>query len=508
VATITTASPPVAESGVTRKTHILPRALFLAICMAIAAAGRVGFLAHPFVNDSGLYIYMGKVTAEGGQLYRDFYETKFPGVGLLAAGCWKLCGTNWAAYIALSFILGLAAPALLGWTVMRWVGRQAGWAAFMYAIVLFNFAPAVFGGFQLETMQACFEIIAAAAGLELLGTGKRRWALAAGVAAGCAAMIKPTGVAVLGALAIAAMVEARHRGPRRLLRSAPMALAGLAIPVALVGLYTWRSGIAGEMPEVFRQIRLYGSQTPLSLQALWTTLFAAAVLGFPMFVRWRGRRAQRDVDTPSRAVVVFALSWLALEAAGVAAQGRFYQYHFLVLAPPAAMVYALIPRPARMIPAMLGLLPVTFLSVTWNWPDLLALDRGVPRLAVSDYLAAHANPGDAFWSHQMPRILLETGLRPGARYMHLFYFANYDSAPLDYVTILLADFDERKPKYIMLDRDLDGMLQRQINDIPMLTQRPLRKANFLAAWAELRSYVKKHYVEQTEIDSQVIYRRK
>src|SRR5437667_10253352 len=59
--------------------------LIIALCIAVAVVSRMSFLAQPFSGDSGIYIYMGKVLAEGGSLYRDFFETKFPSVALLTA---------------------------------------------------------------------------------------------------------------------------------------------------------------------------------------------------------------------------------------------------------------------------------------------------------------------------------------------------------------------------------------------------------------------------------------
>jgi len=39
---------------------------------------------------------------------------------------------------------------------------------------------------------------------------------------------------------------------------------------------------------------------------------------------------------------------------------------------------------------------------------------------------------------------------PGSRYGTYFYWVNYDTAPQEYTSTLLSDFDHRRPKYIIL----------------------------------------------------------
>ena len=90
----------------------------------------------------------------------------------------------------------------------------------LYAVVYLNFTFAVFGGFQLETIQAFFSTLAAGAFLEMLGeAGDWRDAFTAGLASGVAAMLKPTGLSPRGsvdggghALALSTYSLSRHFG--------------------------------------------------------------------------------------------------------------------------------------------------------------------------------------------------------------------------------------------------------------------------------------------------------
>ncbi len=149
-------------------------AALLLVGLAVAVAGRLIFWAHPFINDSGLYICMGKTVAEGGKLYHDFYETKFPGVALLAAGCWEMFGGWWPGYVLLQLGASLLVTAVMVSTLRRRIGSDAAVSAGAFMLVLFNFAAGVFGGFQLETLQSSAEVLSACAAITSLSSGSRR----------------------------------------------------------------------------------------------------------------------------------------------------------------------------------------------------------------------------------------------------------------------------------------------------------------------------------------------
>src|SRR5207244_5913571 len=88
--------------------------VFLLTVLVVAAMlPRVAFLARPFESDAGLYIYMGKTLATGQTLYRDFYETKLPGVPLLTAGLYRLFGDRWWPYVLLQGLMTLIAARAL-----------------------------------------------------------------------------------------------------------------------------------------------------------------------------------------------------------------------------------------------------------------------------------------------------------------------------------------------------------------------------------------------------------
>jgi hypothetical protein len=133
--------------------------------------------------------------------------------------------------------------------------------------------------------------------------------------------------------------------------------------------------------------------------------------------------------------------------------------------------------------------------------------RGRWTLPESDYVRAHAKPGDAVWQDEMMRLLIETNLRPGSRIPMGFLFANYDEAPLDYSRIILDDFQHRRPRFIVLRSQLDRRVKYLTTRIAELEHIPQRRQNFLIAWARLKEYVDRHYRPVAVVGRETIYER-
>jgi hypothetical protein len=187
-------------------------------------------------------------------------------------------------------------------------------------------------------------------------------------------------------------------------------------------------------------------------------------------------------------------------------QRRLYPYHFLPLACPAALIFGLVTVQIKPIRIAIGLLPIAMLSLTWEGSSISKISRGFQHMPVSDYIAAHATANDCVFADQIGRLLIETDRNPGSRLGTLFYLVNSDDAPRQYCQTLLADFDLRKPKYLVMpdgwDRPVPGLA-----DCEILRQCPRRRENFIAAWAALREYVAGHYHQESKMDGVLIYRR-
>jgi hypothetical protein len=525
--------------------------MLIAVCAFSALVGRFCFLLRPFDNDAAIFIYMGQMVSTGGRLCHDLIDNKFPTVGLMTSIIYKAFGICWPAYVTLEALISLATALSLGRTAKRVVGRRAQLPTVLFSLVFLNLTTAVFGGFQLETLQIFFTALAASAGVEMLLCGNLADGFTAGLCAGCGAMFKPTAVGVLLAM-LAAMVTLRLIGearylpedknrrnkPRRtegtkgifkhlsaLARLAYQALAsshssflaqllaitaGLTIPLTFALIYLTQADLLKDMPALYRQISTYAEASVFDIVELIKPLTALALLGFPLLIRGYVFRRQTKLEMkwqPS-AVTVFLISWLMIETIGVILQRRMYAYHFLPMVPPAALLFGMLPRLNRPAVLAASLLPIAFLSILQAANFIATTKLGEDRLPLSDYLLAHAKPGDAVWMDAWPRVVLETGLRPGSRLPFTFLFTNYDTAGLDYSAGMIADFERIKPTFIILPTPLNRRMQYQIDFIPELNRLLIRRESYITGWHRIEQYTRDHYEKEAMVGNDAVYRRR
>jgi hypothetical protein len=322
-------------------------------------------------------------------------------------------------------------------------------------------------------------------------------------------MVKPSGGGVAGAFRIALLPHPRLLG-RAVVTLVPAAL----VPAGAVLAWTWSAGLLPEMPGLFREVSLYAGQTPLPPEE-YVKLFVAALIGGGPFLLVRVCRpieapAGHDGRATLRTVTVFAAVWLALEVLGVVAQRRMYAYHFLPIAAPLSLLFGLACRAQRPVRAYVAALaPVLVLSLAWIAGDLGRLaTQGVHRLPESEWLLAHAAPGDTVVGDPVERLLMETGLTCGARYAHLFYFGNHDAAPLEYGRRFLEDPERRKPRWAVFGTDRAAHHRLAADLMPIYALRPVRRANLLAAWEAIEAYLAARYEPAATVGEVTIYRRR
>jgi hypothetical protein len=478
-------------------------ALTILVIVGCALFGRLAFLAKPFDSDAAMFVYMGKMICQGGRLCHDLVDNKFPTVGLMTSVFWRVFGTWWPGYVLVQTAMMFAGAGLLARSACKHIHPSAGWGTFLAAITYLNLNIAVFGGFQLEGLQVFFAIIAAVAAMEALTGGALADSFVAGLSSGCAAMCKPTGLAVVGAFALAMLLTRQ----RRLIRHALATSLGLAIPAAVVLAYLIGSDTLKDMPALYRQIKTYASSSVWDW-VTWSKPFTVAIVaGLPMLFRgWVFRRDRRADSQPIRPIIIFVVAWLTIEMVGVIAQGRMYAYHFFVVGPPVALLLAMIPRKDRAMTLLASLGPLALFSFYGACQVVGKEYRPSTRLAASEYLIAHAQPGDAVWQDDYPRLLLETGLRPGSRVPLTFLFLNSDKAPAELSSMILSDWRTVRPKYIVFWTDLNDWLKHQNVWCAELAQFPSRRDANSNAWHAMQDYVMQHYVAEQRLGRETVYR--
>jgi hypothetical protein len=475
-------------------------------CLLVAVVSRLCFLGEPFKNDAGIYVMFGKVVWQGGNLYHDFWDTKLPSVGLLMAPLYAAFGNHWWPYVLLQTAMGIASA----WLLARAAGRYA--ASWSYRPLLL--LGLTMTGFQLETVQVFFETVAACVILRSLTRPGSAQVFVAGLLVGIAAMPKPTGMAV-GAAAVAAYLVqsiSRHETGLFVRRIILLGL-GMAIPAGAVVAWVYAQPWRGEMPEVLREIKLYGSGNPWQ-RMLQPGTWAFFILPFvPMLIRWFAAAVGKKAVPADRtngprvtlAVTAFAWAWCAAEIIGVLAQRRLYGYHFLVIWPPAVLLFA-ISRPTSIRCVLAAVIPIAVVSLVYAVPPARMLRQPHP-MPVSVYVRDHTSPGDSVWGDPAAQLLLETDRPPGSRLQMTFYLVNHDQAPQEFADILLSDFEQRKPKYLVLSQNWSVEVRSIERTAAWLKWLPQRRRDYLTACDRIEAYIRQHYVLEKTLNGKAAWRR-
>jgi hypothetical protein len=282
----------------------------------------------------------------------------------------------------------------------------------------------------------------------------------------------------------------------------------LLIPLSVALIYLIAADNLRDMPALWKQISSYAANSSFTTADLMKPVVILVLVGLPMLVRgWIFRRDRTETDPRAR-LLIFIWSWFILETLGVVAQRRMYAYHFLVMAPPAAMLFGAIPRRLRVASMSAALVPISLFSIYGASLVIEYTNPSQRTLEVSDYLSARANPNDRAWQDDATRLLIETGLKPGSRYPLTFLFANYDTAPLEYSDQILQDFESNRTKYVVLRRDLQEYVDHQCQYILELERFPKRQQNFRKAWNHIAAYVRANYTVEATIGREQIWRRR
>jgi len=493
-----TAQPPVGRSVWVAGLAVALFALALRSC----------FVIEQYDGDMELFAYMGKLVGQGGRIGIELIDNKLPMVGVLMWPFYKLIGGWWAGYALLSIAMAIATTVLIGHAAAI-VYRSSRWPTITIAAAWLGFPLAVFAAFKLEHVQI---LTGALSGLAFVRCWKHRrgWdAFAVGLFAGLGTLAKPTSLSVLvgaaAAFAVWTQVPLRER-----IRLALWMLAGLSLPLIGTVLYLVGSGAIVGLPGLYEQIRQY-NRNSVWVGGTIVAKFASLglIVGGPLLIRLlgEGRRAEPRVGG-STMLLVFASVWMLTELSGVMMQGRMYGYHFLPMMVPAALLFGLIPRRPSAVTVVVAPLPVLIATAAWTWAVVLHTQPPSDRLAANDYVKSHAAPGDAVWMDNDARILVESDLKPGSRVPLAFIFSNDDDAPQKFSNLILADFDQRTPRWIVLPKDWRQRQELLRTCQPEFVYHPRRGDNLIKAWTDLAGYVESHYTRAARFGTMDVMERK
>jgi hypothetical protein len=333
--------PPVSKPFAGRPWLLLP---FIQILLLGAPT-----LLYPYGRDQAMFAYVGAVWRHGGLPYRDAWDVKLPGIYAVYA---LVGGVEWGPRLLDLVAIAVTVGALIRLGRIRFSGGEGASArtallAAALAVVYSLGACDFWNLAQTETLIA--PLFAAAV---VCGLSRRHFA--AGLLAGCAAMIKTTAVAAIAPVLlccwlpqiipaeVAASDKAASGGSW--LQRVGRTLLGWLVPLAVVLIYFAARGGLPFLRELVATQREYAAGDPrLSGRSLVALIGGLGLTGYlPLIIASlpgvgravvRQLRARRARQMSPEWVLV---AWWGIALAQVVVQRRFYLYHWAVLTPPAA----------------------------------------------------------------------------------------------------------------------------------------------------------------------------
>lgn len=340
-----------------------PTRLDLLVLAIVAVLGLVN-LHQPFTWDQAMFTTAAERLAHGGRPYVDMWDTKQPGIFLFYWLGGSLFGFSEAGIHLFELLVMLA----FAWTliVMLRGAFERRWVASLAALLVVGQYFAIAEDWHLTQVESLVPFplfVALACGARAAAGGRWRalFAFVAGLAAGAVLVFKLALLPLLAAFWLVDLVSLL-RGPaagrvRSLLVCGSALVAGVLVATLPVVAWLAAAGTLGiarwtwfDFPVRFIS-QLRGLRIRRLLDGVawfargWAPLIALAVI--PVWQLLRGRRD---------GLVVRLLAWIAAGLFAILIQRfSYWQYHFLLIAPPVAILAAL--AIDRLWPALRSLAP-------------------------------------------------------------------------------------------------------------------------------------------------------
>lgn len=344
------------------KPYLLDLALVLGLIgLVIIASLPLTPSLRPIGRDNGIQSYTAEIVFEGGTLYRDAWDNKLPGVYLINVLAFGLFGTDaWAIWSI--DVLFMSATAALFYVLLRVAGftpRVTLLAAGLFVLLARH--PLMLHDVNFTESYALLpQVLVFLAGYRFLRKPGIGWAVAIGLSASFAFMLKQTTIG--GALAfIPALVLVRHpvvRAPQRWTWLAAIAGGGL-LGLGLMALYLWANNILSlalhasvAMPIAFHE---WVSARPVSIAHTLTRsltrsvappilLLVAGLIVPGLLAITRHRRRAYGRGASSREWIALG-GWAALtvviDLALVNITNRSYAHYYVTLVPALTLLAAI-----------------------------------------------------------------------------------------------------------------------------------------------------------------------
>jgi dolichyl-phosphate-mannose-protein mannosyltransferase len=364
---------------------------------ALAVLFRLPFFAAPLTADEGGYAEAARLWDRGATLYRDVWVDRPQGLILIFRGALELGSSPdvLRGVAAAAGALSVLATGLLAYRLTRSTTIAVAGALLMATAGASPFLESfTLAGELLASLAAILSLLAFTAYIRGRAVA---WLVVAGLASGCAVMIKQSGFDA--ALAIVAYLAWTER--RRAVRGVAVFVGAGAAPVvagllSAVSLHSWWFAVVGYRGSgdslltgsFAHRLGLLSDSLPNATKGLGL-LVLLAIAG------WRG--------SP-----LLVRLWLGAAVLGVLGGGNFHYHYYLQLVPPLAIlagsgVEKVLASRHRLLAAAFAAVAIATVVVTvplWFdsptaqaeeiWPKDAHLRHDAP---VVRYLGAHTNPG-------------------------------------------------------------------------------------------------------------------
>ena len=509
-----------------------PTILLLAIILLVTLVA-LPTITYPLGRDQGEFATIGRGILDGRVPYVDLWNPKPPAVFYVYGLAMTVFGRSSEALRVIDLLLYPPLAAALYWIGRRIANAQVGlWAALLFGV--FYFSETFWTLTQNDGIVLLPMTLAVVCAIKAADSGRRSawWALAAGCLTAYAIWFKYPFALFMGVVALAyGWVRAQHAAPLHRRDVVAFAAGGLLIGLGGVA-YMLAVGAWDALVESARVTASYTAQGVGDFSAaLWTALgfrwqhwgvlFGLALVGLALALRHLKRRS----------LWWLAAVWLAAGTVIMLVQLKFYDYHWLPVLPPLALIGARViealieavirrggfqtrpdTRIARLGVALIGLGALA--AVVWSrtLPYLAGREDQVTyyahfqacefvadeSLAAATYLRARVAPGDSLfiWGFR-PEVYYLSGLNPAARFIFQFpLVANW--YPPEWrqqtVDILWAAL----PPYVLVV---------QVDYMPWVTGSDEDSNTLLQGYTELNNWLEFNYERETQIGNFFLWRR-
>lgn len=361
----------------------------------------VPLLQFPLIHDDqALFRLVGSVLAQGGQLYRDIWDVKQPGIFWFYWLGESIRGGATASGVHLLFIAWLGATGVLASVVaaLALPGRRLWMLAPLLTIPFYSLRVNVYTTAQLEALVS-LPILVAMACVMAAHDGRLRIGAAfliSGVMIGIVAVFKMLLAVIPAAMVAVALVGLlRARGGQAFWKGAMAAAAGT---VAVLAVVIAGFAMAGTLDIFFWTLLVYPPAaleqvTMAPLSRAWISIIAigsTTVLLLPAAAVGLRAISTPGTTQPVGRAALLCATWLAVSVIVILAQRMsWHTYHFAMLAWPVGMLAVLgigkawcDARRAGAYPAAYMLLGIALLGLGVNFARHITRDNTVTQALI------------------------------------------------------------------------------------------------------------------------------